>query len=317
MTVSRLAGADRARLRYRSAMPARRSSWLRRWSSASPPSLALLVVAIASLPLFVDGDRVRRAVEQRISAVAGGEVRYESLKLRFFPQPSVEARNATVRIPGALDGRIGTLAIRIALLPLLTGNVRPVAVERRAAGARGHDPARRRQRRRRSVRRVPGRARSGRRRARPRRERDVARDHRRQGRRGVRGAADRVALRARGRRAGRGGCGHRQRERCRGSVAHRQGGPEDRAGFARGDGQAAAERPAPGGAAAGGRRAGRGARKRRRDRRVPRRADGRTRERARDAHRRGAGCDAARGPRARWTWAPCARCSTRSATTLR
>ena len=89
---------------------------------------ALLVAAIASLPFFVDQDRVRRAVEQRISAVAGGEVHYESLKLRFFPQPSVEARNATVRIPGVLEGRVGTLAIRIALLPLLTGNVRPVAV---------------------------------------------------------------------------------------------------------------------------------------------------------------------------------------------
>ena len=89
---------------------------------------ALLVAAIASLPFFVDQDRVRRAVEQRISAVAGGEVHYESLKLRFFPQPSVEARNATVLIPGVLEGRVGTLAIRIALLPLLTGNVRPVAV---------------------------------------------------------------------------------------------------------------------------------------------------------------------------------------------
>ena len=89
---------------------------------------ALLVAAIASLPFFVDQDRVRRAVEQRISAVAGEEVHYESLKLRFFPQPSVEARNATVRIPGVLEGRVDTLAIRIALLPLLTGNVRPVAV---------------------------------------------------------------------------------------------------------------------------------------------------------------------------------------------
>ncbi len=89
---------------------------------------ALLVAAIASLPFFVDQDRVRRVVEQRISAVAGGEVHYESLKLRFFPQPSVEARNATVRIPGVLEGRVDTLAIRIALLPLLTGNVRPVAV---------------------------------------------------------------------------------------------------------------------------------------------------------------------------------------------
>src|SRR5262249_16940522 len=109
-------------------MLARRPSWLRRLVAGIAGILVLLVAAIAAAPLFVDGDRVRHAIEQRISAVAGGEVRYESLKLRFFPQPRVEAQNATVRIPGAVEGRIGTLEVRIALLPLLSGNVRPVAV---------------------------------------------------------------------------------------------------------------------------------------------------------------------------------------------
>ena len=109
-------------------MPAPRTGWLRRIVFGIAAIAALLVAALAAAPLFVDADRVRRAVEQRISAVAGGEVRYESLKLRFFPQPYAEARNATVRIPGTLDGRIGALEIRIALLPLLSGNVRPAAV---------------------------------------------------------------------------------------------------------------------------------------------------------------------------------------------
>ena len=110
-------------------MPVRRTRWLRHIIIGIAVLAALLVAAIAALPLFVDGDRVRHAVEQRISAVAGGEVRYESLQLHFFPQPAVAARNATVHIPGVLDGRIGTLAIRVALLPLFAGNVRLVAVD--------------------------------------------------------------------------------------------------------------------------------------------------------------------------------------------
>ena len=91
-------------------------------------TLALLVAAIAAAPIFVDTHRVKLAVERQISEVAGGEVTYESLKVRLFPQPHAEVHNATVRIPGAVDGRIGRLEIRIALLPLLAGNVRPVAV---------------------------------------------------------------------------------------------------------------------------------------------------------------------------------------------
>jgi hypothetical protein len=90
------------------------SSWLRRLVVGVAAVVALLVAAVAAVPLFVDGDRVRHAVEQWISHIAGGEVRYDSLELRFFPQPRAEIRNATISIPGAVAGRIGTLEIRIA-----------------------------------------------------------------------------------------------------------------------------------------------------------------------------------------------------------
>jgi AsmA-like C-terminal region len=110
-------------------MLSRRPGRLRRAVLAAAGAAALLVLAVSLLPLFLDGDRVRHAIERRISAATGGEVRYDSLKLGFFPRPHVEARNATVRIPGAVDGRIGTLSIRIAALPLLAGEVRPVAVD--------------------------------------------------------------------------------------------------------------------------------------------------------------------------------------------
>jgi hypothetical protein len=110
-------------------MSERRARWPRRLAIGAAVAVALAAGVVLLAPLLVDADRVQRAVERRISAVAGGEVRYDALKLRFFPWPYVEARNATVRIPGTLDGRIGTLAIRIALLPLLAGEVRPAAVE--------------------------------------------------------------------------------------------------------------------------------------------------------------------------------------------
>jgi len=130
-------------------MPERRARWPRRLAIGAAAVVALAAAALWLLPLFVDADRVQRAVERRISELAGGEVHYDALKLRFLPRPYVEAHNATVRIPGALDGRIGRLAVRIALLPLLGGHVRPVAVEIAApelvvtlapGGAGGDDP---------------------------------------------------------------------------------------------------------------------------------------------------------------------------------
>ena len=108
-------------------MPTRRS-WLRRVVLGVGVVVALLVAAVAAVPFLVDVDRVRHAVERRISDVTGGEVRYDSLVVRLFPQPRAEIRNATIRFPGAVAGRIGTLEIRIALLPLLAGHVRPGAV---------------------------------------------------------------------------------------------------------------------------------------------------------------------------------------------
>ena len=109
-------------------MTAPRSIWRRRLALGVAAVVTLLLAAVAAVPLVVDGDLVRNAVERRISDLVGGEVRYDSLTLHVFPQPRVEIRNATVRIPGAVAGQIGTLTIRIALLPLLVGNVRPVAV---------------------------------------------------------------------------------------------------------------------------------------------------------------------------------------------
>ena len=271
-------------------MTARRSSWLRRLALGVAAVVALLVAAVAAVPLFVDGDLVRHAVERRISDVAGGEVSYDSLTLRFFPQPRAEIRNATVRIPGAVAGRIGTLEIRIALLPLLAGNVRPVAVNvgqpvlelTIQPGGGGDNPLD-------AYRTALGPV------------VDALVRHARgmslgitDGKLDVLHAGRRIlslsGLAAR--RAGGGGRDPRRRERLGRSLAHGQPPAEDRAGLARGDEQAAGERPAPRGGAAGGRSPERGARARGGDRRHPRRRNRRSRERAGGADGDGARNDA-------------------------
>ena len=104
-----------------------RPRWRRRVAIAAVVA-ALLLSAAAALPLLVDSAAVQRAVERRISALAGGEVRYESLAVRLFPQPRGVIHGATVSIPGALDGRAATFDVQLALLPLFAGNVRPTAI---------------------------------------------------------------------------------------------------------------------------------------------------------------------------------------------
>jgi AsmA-like C-terminal region len=105
-----------------------RPRWGRRIVIAVAVVALLLGAAVAALPLLVDSNAVRRVVEREISALAGGEVRYDSLAVRFFPHPRAAVRGVTVRVPGAVDGRAAALDIGLALLPLLAGNVRPTAI---------------------------------------------------------------------------------------------------------------------------------------------------------------------------------------------
>ena len=111
-----------------SSTPIARPRWGRRAAIAAAVVLALLGVAVAALPLLVDSDAVRRVVEREISALAGGEVRYDSLEVHLLPQPRAAIHGVTVRVPGAVDGRAAALEVGLALRPLLAGNVRPTAI---------------------------------------------------------------------------------------------------------------------------------------------------------------------------------------------
>ncbi len=108
--------------------PAARSRWLRRLAVAGAAPAAIFVCVIGVAPLLVDSDSVKRAVERQFAQSAGGEVAYESASLDLFPHPRVELSGITVRVPGAMSGRIAALQVRVAWLPLLFGEVRPTAV---------------------------------------------------------------------------------------------------------------------------------------------------------------------------------------------
>ncbi|MBS1217929.1 MAG: hypothetical protein H6R21_1062, partial [Proteobacteria bacterium] len=87
-------------------------------------ALVLLAGVAALAPLLLDEAAVKRAIEPRISAALGGEVRYESFALSLLPRPRVRIRGLAVSVPQIVDGRIATVDIRMALLPLITGDIR-------------------------------------------------------------------------------------------------------------------------------------------------------------------------------------------------
>ena len=112
--------------------PAARSRWRRRLLLPAAGIALLAVVALLGLPRLADSDAVRRALERRISALAGGEVHYDSLSLSFVPSPRAELRNVTLRVEKSIDARMPALEIAIAPLALLAGEVRITAL--RATG---------------------------------------------------------------------------------------------------------------------------------------------------------------------------------------
>ena len=205
--------------------------WLRRLAVAGATLAAIVACVIGVAPLLVDTDSVKRAVERQFAQSAGGEVAYESASLDLFPRPRVAFSGITVRVPGAVSGRIAALHVRVAWLPLLYGKVRPTAVRierpvlevRIAPGATGG-----------SIRRVSRCARPDSGCAGTRRGGHVDRDRGGGARRRLRRATTGVAVEA-GSRGGdfRGG-DQRDGERRGRHLARRAGQREDGPGLARG-----------------------------------------------------------------------------------
>jgi len=104
---------------------------LKPWFLRAAAAVAALLAAVAAGVLLLDGDSFKRAIEGRVSALAGGKLRYEALSLRFFPLPHAELTGVTVQVAGVAEGSVAAVEIGLALLPLLEGKLRPSEIRLR------------------------------------------------------------------------------------------------------------------------------------------------------------------------------------------
>jgi len=91
--------------------------------------LLLLGAIVVLLPLLVDSAAVRTVIEREVSARVGGKVRYESIRLRLLPIPRAEIRGVTIQDPDLVTGRVAVLSVKLSLAALLSGTVRPTAIQ--------------------------------------------------------------------------------------------------------------------------------------------------------------------------------------------
>jgi AsmA protein len=90
-------------------------------------ALALLLAAAIVLPLVVDVQRFSPAITEALRDATGREVALGRIAFRILPSPAVTVIPVSVkegpRYPGRDAVRIQSLAVRVRLLPLLTGRV--------------------------------------------------------------------------------------------------------------------------------------------------------------------------------------------------
>lgn len=92
--------------------------------------LVILVLAAALVaPLFVDWSGRRVEIAQRLADLTGRAIRIDGdIDLQLLPEPYVRVGNVRIGDPtDAVSAEIGTLTVRLALPPLLRGDVRVTA----------------------------------------------------------------------------------------------------------------------------------------------------------------------------------------------
>ena len=120
-----------------SSRPTRRSI-VRGGIVAALAAVVLLAVVIVAAPLYVEGEAAKAAIERQLGELTGGEFRYSSLEFKVWPRPTAQVRQITFRVAPLVEGTAERATLRLALLPLLRGELRvarlnlqrPVAVVR-------------------------------------------------------------------------------------------------------------------------------------------------------------------------------------------
>ena len=96
--------------------------------------LALAVAALFLVPSFLDWEGFKPEITERLGAITGRELAIDGpLKVSILPTPKIEATDLRLaNVPGAADpdmARIGSLELRLALGPLLGGEIAVTGLE--------------------------------------------------------------------------------------------------------------------------------------------------------------------------------------------
>ena len=96
--------------------------------------LALVVAALFLVPSFLDWEGFKPEITERLEAITGRELAIDGpLKVSILPTPKIEATDLRLaNVPGAADpdmARIGSLELRLALGPLLGGEIAVTGLE--------------------------------------------------------------------------------------------------------------------------------------------------------------------------------------------
>ena len=84
---------------------------------------ALLVLLVLLLPHLVNFQWIKQATLTRISQTLGGDVGFQRMELRFFPQPKAVIYDANVSFPNGIQGEVAALNIYPRLWSLLKGDI--------------------------------------------------------------------------------------------------------------------------------------------------------------------------------------------------
>ncbi|MBK9062905.1 MAG: AsmA-like C-terminal domain-containing protein [Acidobacteria bacterium] len=93
--------------------------------AAVAAALVVAVTGVALAPRWINAGAVRARIESAASSALGGAVTYERIDLAWFPRTEAVLRAATVSVPGAAHGRVRTVRVAFAFLPLLRGRFVP------------------------------------------------------------------------------------------------------------------------------------------------------------------------------------------------
>jgi hypothetical protein len=86
--------------------------------------LILLFVLVLLLPQFINQEAIREKVQTAISREVGGEVKFETLDLSFFPLPHLVIHKGSVSISENMTGTVESVSVYPKILPLLVGKLR-------------------------------------------------------------------------------------------------------------------------------------------------------------------------------------------------